>query len=222
MQKKLWFIVALALIPLLSGPVLAQSNVRPIYDDGTGTAAGKARPVDSTHGLPVQIVNPATAPTTAIPVYTPNIKRVTSSQTVTASSIYATGNAVGGKMTFSSAVRASGQGGVVQTAIVRDKAGQNVPYDIILFDADPTSTTVTDKAAVAVNTADLAKVIGVVQTSGIVLGAASTMGIATAAGVGLAFKVTTGTTLYGILVTRGAPTYASTSDVSVDLVIIPD
>lgn len=154
-------------------------------------------------------------------VTTPQNIRVTSAQTVTAA-LYATGNAVGGKITFSNAVRVAAQGGIIQTCIVRDKAGQNVPYDLILFDADPTNTTVTDKSAVAVNTADLAKVIGAVSLSGAVLGAASTMGVTTAAGLGLSFKLGSGTTMYGILVTRGAPTYASTSDVSVDCVILPD
>ncbi len=148
--------------------------------------------------------------------------RVTSAQTVTASSAYSAANAVGGKITFSSATRVAAQGGIIQSAVLRDKAGQIVNYDLFLFDADPTSTTVTDKSAVAINTADLAKVIGVVTLSGASLGAASTMGVITANGLGLAFKLTSGSTMYGILVTRGAPTYASTSDVSVDLVIIPD
>ncbi len=155
-------------------------------------------------------------------VATPLTIRVTSAQTVTASSAYTAGNAVGGKITYANAVRVAGQGGVIQSAVLRDKAGQSAAYDLFLFDADPSSTTVTDKSAVAVNTADLAKVIGVIPISGIALGAASTMGAITASGLGLSFKLTSGTTVYGILVTRGTPTYASTSDVSVDLVILPD
>ena len=70
--------------------------------------------------------------------------------------------------------------------------------------------------------ADLAKCVGVVSFSGAALGAASTMGVITASGVGLAFRLTSGTSLSGILVTRGTPTYASTSDVSVDLLVLPD
>ena len=146
--------------------------------------------------------------------------RVTSTQTVTAAA-YSSGNCVGGKITFSNAVRVAGQGGVIAGVTIRDKAGQNVPYDLFLFDADPTNTTITDKIAVAINTADLAKVIGVVSLTGIVLGAASTMGVLTNA-PSLGFKLGSGTTMYGILVTRGAPTYASTSDVSIDLTILPD
>jgi hypothetical protein len=169
--------------------------------------SGNARPVADDNPLPVS---------------SPLTLRAADTAVVTASSAYASGNAVGAKRTFSSMARATGQGGLLQSVIVRDKAGQNVNYDLILFDADPTNTTVTDKSAVAVNTADLAKIIGVVQLSGIVLGASSTMGVLTAAGVGLAYKLTSGTTIYGILVTRGAPTYASTTDVSVELVSLPD
>jgi hypothetical protein len=138
---------------------------------------------------------------------------------------YASGNVVGGLLTFPNMVRSPGVGGLVQTVIVRDKAGQNVSYDLFLFDAAP--TTQTDKTAVALTAADLAKCIGVVSLSGAVLGAAATMGVLTATGLALAFKLPGGTTppspaLYGILVTRGAPVYASTSDVSVELVVLPD
>ena len=155
-------------------------------------------------------------------MFGPNL-RASVAQTVTAAA-YSSGNAVGGKITFPTMTNRPGYGGIIQTVIVRDKAGQNVNYDLILFDADPSNTTVTDKAAVAVNTADLSKIIGVVQLSGIVLGAASTMGVLTASGVGLAYRInsTTGQDLYGILVTRGAPTYASASDVSVDVIAMPD
>lgn len=156
-----------------------------------------------------------------LPVYTPLTLRATQAQTVTAA-LYAAGNQVGTKLTFASMARATGQGGVLQTAILRDKAGQNVAYDLFLFDADPTNTTFTDKTAAALNTADVAKLIGVVQFGGIALGAASTMGVLTAAGLGLAYKLTSGTSIFGMLVTRGAPTYASTSDVSVDLIALPD
>lgn len=147
---------------------------------------------------------------------------VTSAQTVTAA-LYTAGNAVGGKITFSNAIRVAGSGGVIQTCVLLDKAGQNVPYDLLLLNADPSATTVTDKSAVALNTADLGKAIGTVPLYGVVLGASATMGIATSGGLGLAFKLpASSTTLYGILVTRGAPTYASTSDVSIGCVIQPD
>ena len=154
------------------------------------------------------------------PVAGPATLRATQAPTITSGSAYAAGNAVGGLLTFSGMARVSGQGGVLQAAVLRDKAGQNVGYDLFLFDSAPTAPT--DKSAVALAAADLAKCVGVVSFSGAALGAASTMGVITASGVGLAFRLTSGTSLSGILVTRGTPTYASTSDVSVDLLVLPD
>ena len=156
------------------------------------------------------------------PVAAPVNARATQTPAVTASSAYVAGNAVGGLLTFGNLVRANGLGGIVQSVVLKDKAAQNVSYDLFLFDAAPTAPT--DKTAVALAAADLAKCIGVVPLAGAAFGAASTMGVITAAGIGLAYKITTvyAASLYGILVTRGTPTYASTSDVSVDLVALPD
>jgi hypothetical protein len=155
-------------------------------------------------------------------IFAPINTRGTQTLTVTASSAYASGNVVGGLLTFISMARGNGLGGVIQSVVLKDKAGQNVSYDLFLFDAPPTAPV--DKTAIALTAADLAKCIGVVPISGAALGAASTMGILTAASLGLAYKITTvfGGYLYGILVTRGTPTYASTSDVSVDLIALPD
>lgn len=179
--------------------------------------------VSSANPLPVTVGAALPAGSNLIgQVTTPATIKVSATQTVTASSIYTSRNAVGGKITFANAVRTAAGGGVVQACALTDKAGQSVAYDLFLFDADPSSTTVTDKSAVAVNTGDLTKAIGVVQFAGISLGAASTMGVFTSAGLGLSFSLPSGTSLYGILVVTGAPTYASTSDVTVTCRIMPD
>lgn len=133
---------------------------------------------------------------------------------------YASGNCVGALRTFASSVRAAALGGTIVSALLRDKSGNNTSYDLFLFNAAP--TTPTDKTAIALVAADLAKCIGVVQFTGVSLGAAATFGIMTATGVGLGFKLPAGTSLYGILVARGAPVYAATTDVSVDLIVDPD
>lgn len=165
----------------------------------------------------------------AVPVHAqtqiaaPRTIQCVSAQTVTAA-LYATGNAVGGKISCANAVRGAGMGGIIQTVWVSDKAGQLVSYEFWPFSADPSATTVTDKTAIAINTADLAKVAGPpIAMSGTALGAVATMGITGFGGLGQAFKLSgTGTTLYGILVTRGAPTFASASDITVNVVILPD
>lgn len=143
---------------------------------------------------------------------------------LTTASAYASGNAVGGVLTFSTATQAPNYGGIIHTVVLRDKSGNNSAYDLFLFDSAPSVQT--NKSAVALTAADLAKCIGVVQfvasTPSIALGAVSTNGLFTVAGLGLAFKIGIGTTIFGVLVTRGTPTYTGTTDVSADLVILPD
>jgi hypothetical protein len=154
------------------------------------------------------------------PVAGPLTLRATQAPTVTSGAAYAAGNVVGGLLAFAGMARAAAQGGVLQSALLRDKSGQNASYDLFLFDSAPTVPT--DKSALALAAADLARCVGVISFSGQALGAASTMGVQTVGGLGLAFKLASGTTLYGILVTRGTPTYAGTADVSVDLLTMPD
>lgn len=154
------------------------------------------------------------------PVAGPPTLRATQAPTIISGATYAAGSVVGGLLTFVGMARAPAQGGVLQSAVLRDKSGQNASYDLFLFDAAPMAPS--DKTAIALSAADLAKCVGVVSFSGQVLGAASTMGVQTVGGLGFAFKLTSGTTLYGILVTRGTPTYAGTADVSVDLLTMPD
>jgi hypothetical protein len=151
----------------------------------------------------------------------PRTVRCTVAQTVTASSAYATGNVVGGLITCPAVTRGDSFGGFIQSVMVRDKAGQNVAYDVFVFDSAPSAQT--NKTAVALTASDLAKVATpVIGLSGASLGAASTMGVIGAYGLALPFKLSSGTALYFYLVTRGAPTYASTSDITFDVVILPD
>lgn len=137
--------------------------------------------------------------------------------TVTASSAYSAGNSVGGKITLEDlalpAVIKSGDpfNLAITDVVLLDKAAQAVPYDLLFFDSDLDGM-VTDKAAFAVHAADLPKSLGHLSLAGLVnLGANG--GIVTLSNI---YKRLTlpGRTAYAVLVTRGAPTYASASDVS--------
>ncbi len=166
-----------------------------------------ARLVDSTK-TPIGTANP-------LAIAAPATLRAIATPTITAAQ-YASGNAVGGLLTFANIVRAAGRGGRL-TAFIRDKAGQAGGYDLLLFDSAPTAPT--DKTAVALSAADLAKCFGSLTPGTIVLG--GTPGILNA-DTPKPFKLGSGTSIFGILVTRGTPTYASTSDISVELVNQPD
>ena len=140
------------------------------------------------------------------------------SPTVTAASAYASGNCVGGLLTFANAARVSS--GLINKVVITSKSAQTAQMDLILFDANPTGTTVTDKAAVAVAVADFAKVIGSVNVLNWTNTGTTSNG--TAPGVTLPFAIPSGTSLYGILVVRGTPTFTATSDITVTLGIHQD
>lgn len=132
--------------------------------------------------------------------------------TITASSAYASGQVIGTKMTLANLARVSGKSGVIQTVSLFCKSAQTAAVDVLIFNADPSSTTFTDKTALALAAADYDKLIGVAHvTDWTSLGTPS---LGQAAGVGLAFKLGSGLTDgYAVLVSRGTPTFASTSDI---------
>lgn len=147
-------------------------------------------------------------------------KTITVPVTVTAAA-YATGNLIGGKITLAGATRNTTDGGGTNSAglnhlRITDKANQKIPLDVVFFNADPANTTFTDHAAVALNVADLPKVVGhvsLVATDYVSL-AAATNAVATARNVGMAFSLAANaTTLYACLIARGSGTYTSTSDI---------
>jgi hypothetical protein len=103
--------------------------------------------------------------------------------------------------------------GVIQNVDVEVASTQTAPMDLVLFNDNPTATTFTDKAALAVNAADYRKVIGVIHLTD-----STSLGTPTcyqALGLGLAYKLPAGTTMYGCLVTRGAPTFAAATDIGI-------
>ncbi|WP_313534387.1 hypothetical protein [Sphingomonas sp.] len=138
---------------------------------------------------------------------------------VVTTTAYASGNVVGSLLTFTNAARAAAGSGLIQAASVLSKSAQTAALDLLIFSANPSASTFTDKAAVTINAADTDKLVGVIHlTDWSALGTAS---IAQAVAAGLPFKLAAGTALYGVLVARAAMTLASTSDLTPSLRIIP-
>lgn len=147
-------------------------------------------------------------------------KKLLDAVPVISTSIYASGDALGGKLTFSGAAIDGANSGRVSSVTLTDKANQRSAMDLILFAADFTPTN--DNAAFAPSGTDLVKLLGVVK-----IAAADWAAFSANAGVtvncNLPFDMAAGsTTIYGQLVARGTPTYASTSDISVRLLIEQD
>lgn len=220
--------VATATIPLLSNtPCLVIRTVSTqgvtVGDnaDTTQGAKGDAAATDTTSSWSViallkAIFGRLLAVAGNIGGYGTYIKDVTA---VTASSIYAAGNAVGAKRTFASALRAP-LTGVLNSVTLLDRSNSKAAMTLYIFDDNPTAATITDKAAFVFNADDL-KVIAQVNIGAGDYVTNNSKAIAHVSGLGIPLKGVA-TTLYGVLVTSGTPTFAATSDVQLGLGIFQD
>ena len=136
-------------------------------------------------------------------------------------SAYAAGDLIGGKLSFASAVQFAAGSGRIGNVLLVDQAKQQIEVDLILFGADPTGTTFTDQAALDIADADIDKVVAVVNLAFYTAFSDNAIAQYSPPG-GLPFKLASGTTLYGALVTRGAPTYAASTDLKAILTITQD
>jgi hypothetical protein len=143
---------------------------------------------------------------------------------VTASSAYTAGNQVGGLLTFNGALNQLGQA-ILQSVTISTKSVQTTGFKLYVFTANPTNTTWADKTTPSIAAADLPALAGYVtlSTSDSGLG---TMSVYELDGIAKAIanadlntsqvtQTSSGEPLYGILVTTGTPTFASTSDLTV-------
>lgn len=149
---------------------------------------------------------------------------ITAVPTVSASPAYTAGDCVGGLMTLANAVRSGPLSGVIAFAEVMCKSAQTFAFDVILFGANPTGSTLNDNAAIAVAAADFDKIVGVIQITGTSPAAwvnVGTPSFAAVANAGIPIKLAA-TTLYAVLVARGTPTLGSTSDIKFALGILQD
>ena len=153
----------------------------------------------------------AAAPAALMPVGGKTV-RVVQTPTVSAASAYAIKDAVGGLLTFANAARVSGGSIIIEAATILDLDRQMAVMDLVLF--DQTFTATSDNAAFDPSDADLANVIGVISFNQ--WADFNDNAIASRSGLGFAAKLA-GTSLFGQLVTRSAPTYNSTSDITVIL-----
>lgn len=144
--------------------------------------------------------------------------------TITSASAYASGNEVGGLMTFTNAVRnqQNTNSGTLQSVIVTCKTVQFSGLDLYLFSSNPSNSTWTDKTSPAINAADVSKLILKVPLALIDSGL-GTHTLYQATGINFPFNLgSSNTSLYGVLVTRGTPTYGSTTDIVVTLGVWDD
>ena len=141
------------------------------------------------------------------------IQYATAIPTITTGSAYASGNALGGLLTFSGIVT-RGYSSIYSVTIV-DKSGQNSAMDLILFSQSFTPTA--DKSAIAISTADAANAI---MNLKVVAGDWSNCGtpsIATKTQLFVGAIGTVDNNLYGQLICRGTPTFTGANDLIIKI-----
>ena len=131
--------------------------------------------------------------------------------TVSTTPAYASGDAVGGKQTITSACRLSSGDTILQTLTVVDKGNQKQPLTILLFDSDPSAATITDNSAFVFST-DISKLVAKVNVLAADYETVNSIGIATLGNLGVLMKASGSANLFAAVVTTGTPQYASTSD----------
>lgn len=139
----------------------------------------------------------------------------------TTATTYAAGDAVGGKITITNAMRVSGGTGVLQSIQIIDKGNQKAALELLIFDSDPTAATITNDAAFAYST-DLSKQIARIPIAASDYTTIDSKATVSLGGIGKVLKASGSTNLYAALVTTGTPTYASTSDIIITFGILQD
>lgn len=134
-------------------------------------------------------------------------------------SAYSAGNVVGGKLQFQNVFGPAFSGRLCDI-LVQCKSVQTTVYKLYLFSQNPSNTTWTDKAAPAINAADIPFLLGVFTLG------ASDSGLGTETTNQLdninAVVRSVDQNLYGILTCVATPTYGSTSDLTISLRVRKD
>lgn len=135
---------------------------------------------------------------------------------------YTSGDVVGGKVNVTTGLRALGgilNGGTIRDVVFHSKSTQTGNYDVIFFDSDPSASTFTDNGALAVNVADGPKIVGVANLTSVVsLGTGS---IHQLLGTCIKFALAAQADLYAVVVARSTPTFTSTADGQLSVMIEP-
>ena len=147
-----------------------------------------------------------------------DVVAISASPTTSTSPAYSSGDVIGSLLTFAGAARASGGAGLIQSVTIAFKSTQTAATDFVWCgDSTTPNSTETDNAPVAIIGADFDKCRVIHVTDCTSLG---TPTVCAADNLAFPYTLSSGTTGFGFLVTRGTPTLASTSDVTVTLRLI--
>lgn len=143
-------------------------------------------------------------------------------QTVTAA-LYASGNAIGGKITLANAVAEAAGASLLHQIVILDRSNTKPSGYILIFNADPSAATITDKSAFVFSTDDL-KCVARIPVAASDYASINSKAVADLNNLGRLIKATAGTTLYAAFVSDGVsvPTFAATSDLNITFKFLPN
>lgn len=153
--------------------------------------------------------------------------RITTVTPAVDTSAYATGEVVGGLLTFTDAVRPTTGAGILIAAGISDKSAQAQDLELVIFESSPSASTLTDQAAFDPADADISKIVAVISFGSGSRFAFSDNGFKYVGSLAYPVRARDASglvsgTLYGVLVSRGTPTFAAASDVSVRIMVTSD
>lgn len=183
--------------------------------DTTGLATSAAQALALTE---LEAINAAVSSATPAPVVG-LLSTVAVTPTVEATPDYSTGDVIGGVMTFASILRADAATGYLTSVRIATKILNVVQIDALIFNANPSGSTVTENGAFAIAVADIPKLKGVVEIEAgdwIATGAASSVGYKECR---VPLTGAAADDIYIVLVARGTINLDSTSDLVVEATV---
>lgn len=137
---------------------------------------------------------------------------------ISAAAIYASGDALGGLLTFANAARLAGGSGVITKVVVVDDDQELAPIDIVFF--NQTFTATADNAPFDPTDADMQNCIGHINVAVTDYANFVDNSVATKRNVGFWFELAAGqTSLFAQMVVRATPTYTATDDLTVKITV---
>lgn len=136
---------------------------------------------------------------------------------------YSSGDAVGALLTFTGSLNKAASSGTIQSVLLTDTSKQNANIDVIIFNANPSGSTITDNAAINIVAADVGKIVARIPIAAANYSSFSATSVAVVANQNIPIQLASeGVTLYAAMVTTSTPTYATTTALTLRLGIVQD
>lgn len=150
-----------------------------------------------------------------------NSEVITPTVAVTAASAYSAGNSIGGKLTLTNIIRSAGKPVILQHISILDASNQKPTGNLLIFNADPSAATITDKTAFAYST-DFTKQIARIPVTAADWSTINSKASCTLPNIGRVLKAASGTNLYMAFVTDATPTFGATTDIQITVGVLRD